>query len=75
MYIKCIECDAPIHYISIIPSPEQTIQTNILSLCDVKLENLWGADIKCNCGHSNTGIILESKYGISVSQKEYRLIR
>jgi hypothetical protein len=75
MYIKCHECENPIHYINIIPSPIETISVTILSLSGIKLENLWGADIKCKCGHTNTGVIFESKNGIMVSQKEYRLER
>lgn len=75
MYIICNKCEEPIHYINIIPTPTKTISVEILSLSGIKLENLWGADIKCKCGHSNTGIILKSKNGISIGQKEYRIER
>jgi len=75
MYIKCCECGDPIHYINVVISPTETISINILSLSRIKLENLWGADVKCKCGHSNTGVIFESRNGISVGQKEYRLER
>ena len=75
MYIKCCECGEPIHYINVIISPTETVSVKIISLSGINLEKFWGADIKCKCGHSNTGVIFESRNGIMVSQKEYRLAK
>lgn len=75
MYIKCHRCQKSIHHINIVISPEQTMETNILSLTGIKLEDLWGANIKCECGHSHSGPILDSPKGIYVDKAEYEVIR
>jgi|10_taG_2_1085330.scaffolds.fasta_scaffold00018_93 hypothetical protein len=75
MYIKCHKCHKPIHYINIIISPDKTIETNILAIGNMKLQDLWGADIKCDCGHSHSGPIIDSPKGIRIGQAEYEVIK
>jgi len=41
----------------------------------MKLQDLWGADIKCDCGHSHSGPIIDSPKGIRIGQAEYEVIK
>ena len=75
MYIKCHNCKKLIHYINIIISPDKTITTKVLSLGSINLKDLWGADIKCKCGHNHSGTIIDSPNGLCIDQEEYEVIK